>query len=94
MRAYHEEGRAISSVEELITISTAHSSLPSNIVKMFLEDASLATEDVLEEAAENAGPSGAPFFIFGRKDVAKRKIVFSGVQSLETITTAIQNLSL
>lgn len=94
MEAFHDEGRDISSVEELISISSSHTSIPSNLVQMFLEDASLATEDVIEEAQENAGPSGAPFFIFGRTDIAKRKIVFSGPQSVETYISALQNLSL
>ena len=82
-------------MEELLALSASHApGVPSNLVQMFLQDGNLATLDVTEEAEENAGPSGTPFFIFGRRDVPKRKIVFSGAQDVETISTAIKNLSL
>lgn len=94
MKAYHVEGRDISSVEELISISTNITSLGASQLKTFLEDESAATADVLEEAEENTGPSGAPFFIFGRKGETKRKIIFSGVQDVATLSDAIKTLSL
>ena len=75
-------------------ISAATTSLPAPLTKLFLEDAQLATEDVIAEAMENEGPSGTPFFIFSRDDLPKRKIVFSGVQTPATFLSAFDNLSL
>lgn len=93
MKAFHDEEKDISSLEELKSIANSHSPLPTDLTSLFLEDSNLATEDVNEEAAENEGPSGSPFFVMSRVSQQKRKIVLSGFQSSQTFSLAFSNLS-
>jgi len=67
--------------------------LSRSMTKLFLESSDLATDEVKQEAEENSGPSGAPFVILGRVGQPRRKIVFSGVQTTDTIIEALNCLS-
>ena len=94
LEAFHRDGRAIEEIQELLDISAAVGSLPADLTKRFLEDTTLATEDVKEEAMSNEGPQGVPYFIFGRKGQQRRKIVLSGPQTTQVFEEAMKNLSL
>jgi predicted DsbA family dithiol-disulfide isomerase len=93
MKAYHEEQKAVEEIQILLDICGEFTALPLAKTKMFLEDTNLATEDVKAEAEENEGPQGVPFFIFGRKNQKRRKVVFSGFQTVESFVEAMNNLS-
>jgi len=92
MKAFHEDRKEIQDLEILQSIADSIA-LPSSMTKSFLENTDLATDDVKDEAAENSGPAGAPFFILGRNGQPRRKFVFSGTQTPETLIAALNSLA-
>lgn len=93
MKAYHDDMKEIDGLDLLVSLAESVSLSPSK-TRSFLEQVELATEDVKTEAEENSGPSGAPFFILGRNGQPRRKFVFSGVQTPDTLLNAMKNLGL
>lgn len=83
----------IAQIEVLLELCKQFPAIPGVKAKLFLENAELALEDVLSTAKENEGPQGVPFVVLGRKNQAKRKIIFSGLQSSATFSEALLNLS-
>jgi predicted DsbA family dithiol-disulfide isomerase len=94
LEAFHELKSAIDDVQVLVDLALSNTSIPADLTRKFLEDVTLATEDVKEEAMENEGPQGVPYFIFGRKGQSRRKVVLSGPQSPSTLIEAMKNLLL
>ena len=93
LSAFVEERKDISAVGVLLDICKEIPSLSLSIVTPFLEDGKLALEDVLAIAKENEGQQGVPFVVMGLENDKRRKIIFSGLQSIDTFTEAIKNIS-